>query len=158
MESLVNGAPRPLLDGPPDRPLLTVLRDELHLTGTKYGCGEGQCGACTVLIGGQPIRSCQTPVSSVDGASLTTIEGLAQGETLHPVQQGFLDEGAFQCGYCTPGMILTAAALLDRIPKPSESQIREALNGNVCRCGGYPRIIAAVQRAAEILATRTASR
>ena len=142
----VNGQPK-VVDTEPDRPLLEVLREDLHLTGTKYGCGEGQCRACTVLIGGKPVTSCVTPVRAAAGKSITTIEGLARGGQLHRVQQAFLDEGAMQCGYCTPGMILRTVALLDSTPKPTESQIVEALDGNVCRCCGYPRIMAAVKRA-----------
>lgn len=128
--------------------LLNVLRDHLGLTGTKYGCGEGQCGACTVLMEGLPTRSCRVQVSSAAGKKITTIEGLARGDKLHPVQQAFLDTEAFQCGYCTSGMILSAAALLENIPHPTEKQIVERMDGNICRCGVYQRIIEAVQRAA----------
>jgi aerobic-type carbon monoxide dehydrogenase small subunit (CoxS/CutS family) len=129
------------------RMLLWVLRDELGFTGTKYGCGEGQCGACTVLIDGAPVRSCMTRVSAVAGKDITTIEGLDQNGKLHPMQEAFIQEDALQCGYCTPGMILSSVALLKKTPQPSEPEIRRALEGNVCRCGTYPRIIAAVQRA-----------
>lgn len=132
-----------------DRPLLEVLREDLGLTGTKYGCGEGQCRACTVLMDGQPVTSCRTPVSSVQGRSIVTIEGLADGDRLHTVQDAFVQEGAMQCGYCVPGMILTAVGLLAKNPNPSREQIVEGMNGNLCRCCGYPKIIAAVQRAAE---------
>jgi aerobic-type carbon monoxide dehydrogenase small subunit (CoxS/CutS family) len=132
----------------PTRLLLWVLRDELELTGTKYGCGEGQCGACTVLIDGAPVRSCMTRVSAVAGKDITTIEGLAQNGKLHPVQEAFIQADALQCGYCTPGMILSSVGLLKKTPHPSEPEIRRALHGNVCRCGTYPRIIAAVQVAA----------
>lgn len=132
-----------------DRPLLDVLREDLGLTGTKYGCGEGKCGACTVLIGGAPRRSCMVPVSDVAGQSISTIEGLAEGDRLHPVQEAFLEESALQCGYCTPGMIMGAVALLNEHPAPSEAQIARALEGNICRCCGYTRIVQAVQRAAE---------
>ena len=128
--------------------LLWVLRDELELTGTKYGCGEGQCGACTVLIEGAPVRSCITPVSTVAGKEITTIEGLEQNGKLHPVQDAFIQADALQCGYCTPGMILSSVGLLKKTPRPTEPEIRRALQGNVCRCGTYPRIIAAVQMAA----------
>ena len=129
------------------RTLLSVLRDELALTGAKYGCGEGQCGACTVLLGDRAVRSCQTPVSAAVGHPIITIEGLERGGRLHPVQQAFLDEGAMQCGYCTPGMIMAAVALLRANTTPNEQQIVEGMEGNVCRCGTYPRIVAAVQRA-----------
>ncbi|HKO15574.1 MAG TPA: (2Fe-2S)-binding protein [Gemmatimonadaceae bacterium] len=132
----------------PGRPLLGVLREELALTGTKYGCGEGACGACTVLVGGQAVHSCVTPVSAALGKPVTTIEGLEQNGRLHPLQQAFVDEGAMQCGYCTPGMVLAGVALLSATPRPSTDEIVRALNGNVCRCGTYPRIVAAVQRAA----------
>jgi isoquinoline 1-oxidoreductase alpha subunit len=131
-----------------DRRLLWVLRDELELTGTKYGCGEGQCGACTVLIDGAPVRSCLTRAATVAGKEITTIEGLAQHGQLHPLQSAFIEADAMQCGYCTPGMILSAAGLLRKTPQPSEPEIRRALEGNICRCGTYPRIIRAVQMAA----------
>jgi aerobic-type carbon monoxide dehydrogenase small subunit (CoxS/CutS family) len=130
------------------RPLLEVLREELHVTGPKYGCGEGQCGACTVLMDGRRTLSCVTPVGMADGKKITTIEGLADGENLHPIQQAFLDEGAMQCGYCTSGMILAAAALLKANPNPTDEQIKEGMNGNICRCNGYTKIINAVRRAA----------
>ena len=130
-----------------DRRLLWVLRDELQLTGAKYGCGEGQCGACTVLIDGVPFRSCTTRVSAVAGKQITTIEGLAQNGKLHPLQQAFIEADAMQCGYCTPGMILSGVSLLKKTPQPSEPEIRRALEGNICRCGTYPRIIRAVQMA-----------
>jgi aerobic-type carbon monoxide dehydrogenase small subunit (CoxS/CutS family) len=129
-------------------PLLWVLRNRLGLTGTKYGCGEGQCGACTVLLNGEPTRSCLTPATAVSGAKITTIEGLERGGKLTPVQEAFLEEGAFQCAYCTSGMVLAATALLEKHPHPSEPQMLEAMNGNVCRCGTYPRIRAAIARAA----------
>jgi nicotinate dehydrogenase subunit A len=131
--------------------LLSVLRDHLDLTGAKYGCGEGQCGACTVLIDGLPRRSCITQVGAVGNKSITTIEGLARGEGLHPLQRAFLDSDALQCGYCTSGMILTAAALLETNPDPTEQQIAHFMEGNVCRCGTYLRIIAAVCQAAKML-------
>jgi nicotinate dehydrogenase subunit A len=143
----VNGTRR-ALNAEGDLPLLGVLRDDLALTGTKYGCGEGQCGACTVLVDGQAMRSCLTPCGSVGAKSVTTIEGLARGETLHPLQEAFLQEEALQCGYCTPGMIMAAAGLLRRNPNPTEAEIRKGLEGNICRCGTYPRIVAAVRRAA----------
>jgi aerobic-type carbon monoxide dehydrogenase small subunit (CoxS/CutS family) len=134
----------------PSRMLLWVLRDELELTGTKYGCGEGQCGACTVLIEGAPVRSCLTRASAVAGKEITTIEGLAQNGQLHPVQKAFIQADALQCGYCTPGMILSSVGLLKKTPQPTDSEIRRALEGNVCRCGTYPRIIAAVHMAAGV--------
>jgi aerobic carbon-monoxide dehydrogenase small subunit len=133
----------------PERPLLDVLREDLHLTGTKYGCGEGQCRACTVLVDGKPAVSCLTPVRAAVGREVTTIEGLASGTKLHPVQQAFVDEGAMQCGYCTPGMVMRTSALLQANASPSRDQIIEALNGSLCRCCGYERILAAVQRAIE---------
>ena len=148
MELLVNHA-RYRLVVDPGRMLLWVLRDELELTGTKYGCGEGQCGACTVLIDGAPARSCLTQASAVAGKEITTIEGLAQNGKLHPVQEAFIQADALQCGYCTPGMILSSVGLLNKTPQPSEPEIRRALHGNVCRCGTYPRIIAAVRMAAQ---------
>jgi isoquinoline 1-oxidoreductase alpha subunit len=132
-----------------DRSLLSVLRDELDLTGTKYGCGEGQCGACTVLIDGQPARSCLTPVAAVAGKQIMTIEGLEQGGRLHPLQEAFIEAGAMQCGYCTPGMIMSAMALLRRNPNPSDQQIIQFMEGNICRCGTYPRIVAAIRKAAK---------
>jgi aerobic-type carbon monoxide dehydrogenase small subunit (CoxS/CutS family) len=133
----------------PLRPLLDVLREDLHLTGTKYGCGQGYCAACTVLVDGRAVQSCVTPVCRVAGTSVTTIEGLAKGQPLHPVQEAFLAEGAIQCGYCTPGMILTAVALLERNPHPSDEEIVKAMNGNLCRCCEYPKILAAIRRAAK---------
>jgi aerobic-type carbon monoxide dehydrogenase small subunit (CoxS/CutS family) len=135
------------VDAAPDTKLLWVLREDLDLTGTKYGCGEGQCGACTVLIDGRAQRSCLTPISSVSTKSITTIEGLAKGDHLHPVQQAFLDEGALQCAYCTSGMIMSAVSLLNNREKPSEAEILQFMQGNICRCGTYPRIVAAIQRA-----------
>lgn len=135
----------------PEVPLLYVLRENLDLTGTKYGCGEGQCGACTVMVDGVARRSCLTPVGSVAGKKITTVEGLAADGKLHPLQQAFWDADAFQCSYCTSGMIVAAAAFLKTNPNPSEVQIAHALNGNVCRCGTHPRIIAAVQKAAKAM-------
>ena len=146
----INGKHYPV-EYPPDTPLLTVLRDELGLTGAKYGCGEGQCGACTVLIEGAPRRACQIPVSAVAGKPITTIEGLEKDGQLHPVQQAFLDASAFQCAYCTPGMIMTSVGLLRRNPNPSTSDIMQSLQGNVCRCGAHPRIVAAVLEAAKFI-------
>lgn len=136
------------IDVPASESLLTVLRDELALTGAKYGCGEGQCGACTVLVDGQAIRACITRVGTMQGKSITTIEGLAAGNELHTVQHAFVEEDAMQCGYCTSGMILSAVALLRQQPNPTDEQIVRALNGNICRCGSHPRIVEAVRRAA----------
>jgi aerobic-type carbon monoxide dehydrogenase small subunit (CoxS/CutS family) len=144
----VNGIRRPV-HVEPDRMLLSVLRDDLDLTGTKYGCGEAQCGACIVLVDGQRTPSCITPVSDAAGKPVTTIEGLAQSGKLHPLQEAFLEMGAFQCGYCTPGMIMAGVALLRENSDPDEKTIKSTLDRNLCRCGAYPRIIAAIQRAAE---------
>jgi len=143
----INGQPN-TIDADAQTSLLTVLREHLDLTGSKYGCGEGQCGACTVLIDGKAQRSCITRVGTVTGKQITTIEGLALGEHLHPVQQAFLDEGAMQCAYCTSGMIMSAVALLQKNPTPKENEIIDFMDGNVCRCGTYPRIVRAIQRAA----------
>ena len=151
----VNGKQRTVTVDP-QRPLLDVLREDLKLTGTKYGCGEGRCGACSVLLDGRRVPSCVTPVSSADGKEVLTIEGLSspgdppgkEGETLHPVQAAFLAEGAFQCGYCTPGMIIATVALLREHPQPTDDQILTGLNRNLCRCCDYPRILKAVRRAA----------
>ena len=132
----------------PQTTLLSMLRDHLDLTGSKYGCGEGQCGACTVLIDGKARRSCITSVDVVQGKQITTIEGLAHGEVLHPLQQAFLDEAAMQCAYCTSGMIMSAASLLNTKPNPSAAEIAEFMEGNICRCGTHPRIITAIQKAA----------
>jgi nicotinate dehydrogenase subunit A len=137
------------VDVHPQTTLLTVLREYLDLTGSKYGCGEGQCGACTVLLDGKAQHSCIMRVGSVGQKQVTTIEGLAQGNQLHAVQQAFLDVGALQCGYCTSGMIMSSVALLKRNPSPSEAQIIDAMDGNVCRCGTYPRIVSAIQKAAK---------
>jgi nicotinate dehydrogenase subunit A len=131
--------------------LLSVLRDQLNLTGTKYGCGEGECGACTVLIDGNWRRSCITRVGTVAQKKITTIEGLAKGERLHPLQQAFLDEGAMQCAYCTSGMIMTGVALLTQKPDPSAGEIAEFMEGNVCRCGTHPRIVNAIRRAVQAI-------
>lgn len=129
------------------RMLLYVLREDLDLTGAKYGCGEGQCGACTVLADGAVVRACITPLRAVAGKKITTVEGLEQNGRLHPVQQAFLEKSAFQCGFCTPGMIMAATALLSRNPHPTEAQIRESMNNNICRCGTYGRIVAAIRMA-----------
>jgi len=143
----VNGKER-RLEVPRNHTLLSVLRERLELTGIKYGCGEGQCGACTVLLDGKPVRSCRIPVAIATGKKITTIEGLERNGHLHPVQQAFLDEEAFQCGYCTPGMIISAVGLLDMNPNPDEQTIVQHMNGNICRCGTYQRIMTAVRRAA----------
>src|SRR5262249_36825300 len=133
---------------PPNTPLLYVLRDELGLTGTKYGCGEGTCGACTVLFDGTARRSCQISLSIAASKSITTIEGLEKDGVLHPVQQAFLDAGAFQCAYCTSGMIMSGVSLLQANPHPTTGQIVQALQGNICRCGTHPRIMEAIKQAA----------
>jgi aerobic-type carbon monoxide dehydrogenase small subunit (CoxS/CutS family) len=153
MEIEVNGK-RYAVSYPPDTPLLAVLRDELGLTGTKYGCGEGQCGACTVLIGGTPRRSCQIPVSTAAAKPIVTIEGLEKDGQLHPVQQAFLNTGAFQCAYCTSGMVMSSVALLQTNTNPKREEIVQSLQGNICRCGTYPRVIEAVQDAAKIMQER----
>ena len=147
MELNINGARR-RVEAEPDAPLLEVLRDELGLTGAKYGCGEGQCGACTVLIDGKPTRSCILPVGGLSDKAIETVEGVARGAALHPVQQAFVDADALQCGYCTSGMVVAAVALLRKTPSPTDTQIAQALQGNVCRCGAYPRIVRAVRLAA----------
>jgi aerobic-type carbon monoxide dehydrogenase small subunit (CoxS/CutS family) len=144
------------VDADPQASLLTVLREHLDLTGSKYGCGEGQCGACTVLIDGKAQRSCVTRVGAVSQRQITTIEGLATGEQLHPVQQAFLDAGAMQCGYCTSGMMMSAVALLKKNPSPNESDIVDFMDGNVCRCGTYSRIVSAIQKAAKLQASAMA--
>ncbi len=131
--------------------LLSVLREQLDLTGSKYGCGEGQCGACTVLIDGVARRSCITPLAAVGEKQVTTIEGLAAGDRLHPLQEAFLEEDAMQCAYCTSGMIMNAVALLNTKANPSESEVVEYMQGNICRCGTYPRIVAAIRRAAKAM-------
>lgn len=143
----VNGA-QLHVNAPDDESLLSVLRNRLNLTGTKYGCGEGQCGACTVMVDGRAVRSCLTPASSAAHTKVVTIEGLEVDGKLSPVQQAFLDEGALQCGYCTSGMIMNATSLLNSKRKPTHDEIVEAMNGNVCRCGTNPRIVAAIRRAA----------
>ena len=143
---LVNGTEHQV-EVAPQQSLLTVLREQLDLTGTKYGCGEGQCGACTVLLDGEPTRSCITAADALAGKRITTIEGLEENGELHPVQQAFLNQDAFQCAYCTSGMILGAVGLLNKTPRPSDDQIIESMNGHICRCGTYPRILAAVREA-----------
>jgi carbon-monoxide dehydrogenase small subunit len=135
-----------------ERPLLWVLRTDFGLTGTKFGCGEGYCGACTVLVDDEAVKSCQLPLKSVRGKAVRTIEGLARGETLHPVQQAFVEHDALQCGYCTSGMILAAVSLLKKKPKPTLQEIKDGMEENICRCGAHTRIVQAVQAAAERMA------
>ena len=135
-----------------DTPLLYVLRNDLELNGAKYGCGFAQCGACTVVIEGKPVRSCVTPVSAVAGKAITTIEGLGSNGAPHPLQKAFIEEQAAQCGYCANGMIMTAIVFLDKNPRPTEAQIKKALGANYCRCGTHNRIVRAVQRAAKEVA------
>jgi aerobic-type carbon monoxide dehydrogenase small subunit (CoxS/CutS family) len=146
----VNGAKR-RIEVDADRSLLSVLRDDLDLTGSKYGCGEGRCGACTVIIDGKAVRSCVTAVGECAEKQVTTIEGLEKDGKLHPLQEAFLQVGAMQCGYCTPGMIMSGAALLSKTPDPTSQDIVKSMDGNICRCGTYGRIILAVQKAAEAL-------
>lgn len=143
----VNGQSKSI-ESDPQRTLLEVLREDLDLTGTKYGCGEGSCRACTVLLDGKPIPSCQVAIGKLEGKSIQTIEGLTEGDALHPVQEAFIAEGAMQCGYCVPGMVLTTVALLREIPHPTRPQIVDALDGNLCRCNNYLNIIRAVEHAA----------
>jgi aerobic-type carbon monoxide dehydrogenase small subunit (CoxS/CutS family) len=147
-ELFVNGTKR-RVDVDPDRTLLSVLRDDLDLTGAKYGCGEGECGACTVLIDRAPTRSCQKKVGNVGKKQIVTIESLEKNGKLHPLQQSFLEVGALQCGYCTPGMIMSALALLGKNPNPGEADIVRAMDGNICRCGTYGRIVVAISKAAK---------
>jgi nicotinate dehydrogenase subunit A len=137
----------------PDTPLLYVLRNDLELNGPKFGCGLAQCGACTVLVDGKPVRSCVTPVSTAAKGRITTIEGLGTRDNLHPLQRAFIDEQACQCGYCGNGMVMAAKALLDRTPRPTDTQIKQALNGHLCRCASHNRIVRAVQRAAKAMAS-----
>ena len=150
IELEVNGK-RYAVSYPADTPLLYVLRDELGLTGSKYGCGEGLCGACTVLVGGSPRRSCQFPVSAAVGKPITTIEGLEKDGKLHPVQQAFLDAGAFQCAFCTSGMIMSSVALLQSNSNPTRAEIVQSMQGNICRCGTHPRIMDAISKAARMM-------
>ena len=147
-ELLVNGTTH-RVEADPGTPLLSVLRNKLNLTGAKYGCGEGQCGACTVLLDGRAVRSCITPVRAAAGKRITTVEGLAQNGKLHPVQESFLKADALQCGYCTPGMVMSAVSLLAKDPNPTDDAIERGMEGNICRCGTYPRIVAAVRMAAK---------
>ena len=145
---ILNGEPTSVLVDD-NTTLLDLLRDQIGLTGTKKGCEEGECGACTVIIDDRPVNSCITPACDVEGCTIITIEGLAQDGVLTPIQQQFIDQWAFQCGYCTPGMIMSATALLNRNPHPTELEIREAIEGNLCRCTGYQKIIVAIQEAAK---------
>lgn len=154
MELMVNGRARTVPEPWRDDTLLMVLREALGLVGAKYGCGQAQCGACTVWLDGVPVRSCVTPVAAAGGRAVITIEGLSQGARLHPVQQAWLDEAVPQCGYCQAGHLMAAAALLKRVPRPSDAQIDEALAGHLCRCGTQRRIRAAVHRAAQLMAER----
>ena len=144
----VNGATRSV-SAEPDAPLLYILRNDLELNGPKFGCGLAQCGACTVLLDGKPVRSCVTPLSAAATARITTIEGLGTPDKLHPLQRAFIEEQACQCGFCGNGMVMSAKALLDRKPKPTESEIKQALNGHLCRCASHNRIVRAVQKAAK---------
>jgi nicotinate dehydrogenase subunit A len=148
IEIHVNGSPR-RVEAAPETPLLYVLRNELKLKGTRFGCGLGQCGACTVIVDGKAVQSCDMPVSSVAGKQVTTIEALSEGGRLHPLQQAFIDEQAAQCGYCASGIIMSAKALLDARPGASDEQVREALAGNLCRCGTHSRILRAIRRVAD---------
>jgi len=146
IELTINGSPY-RLSVEPDRTLLEVLREDLGLTGTKEGCASGECGACTVLLDGEPIRSCLILAVDVRGREIVTIEGVAENRTPHKIQKAFVDHGAIQCGFCTPGMILVGKALLEKHPEPDESQIREAISGNLCRCTGYAKIVQAIKAA-----------
>jgi len=146
----VNGSRR-RVEADAERTLLSVLRDDLELTGCKYGCGEGRCGACTVLLDGKPVRSCTTRVGAAEGKPIRTVEGLAEGDKLHPLQQAFLDHGAMQCGYCTTGMIMSALGLLTDEPNASREDIVRSMNGNICRCGTYARCVAAIEQAAKAM-------
>ena len=151
----VNGTPR-RITVPPRRTLLHALRRDLHLTGTKEGCGDGNCGACTVIMNGRTVCSCCVLAVEAEGSEITTIEALAQGGELHPIQRAFIDRGAIQCGFCTPGMVLQALALLQENPHPTEAEIRRAIAGNLCRCTGYVKIVEAVSAAAEAMAQNAA--
>jgi aerobic-type carbon monoxide dehydrogenase small subunit (CoxS/CutS family) len=142
----VNGQPKTVTTDP-ERPLLEVLREDLRLTGSKYGCGEGECGACTVLLGGKSVHSCITAVGKADGEKILTIEGLANGDKLHPVQEAFVAEGASQCGYCTPGMVMAVVGLLEEKPHPTDDEVLTRMEGNICRCCNYPKLLKAVNRA-----------
>ena len=145
--SLTANGKRHSLDVPPDMPLLYALRNDLELNGPKFGCGLAQCGACTVILDGAAIRSCVTPATAAHNRTVTTLEGLGSSKKMHPIQQAFVDEQALQCGYCGNGMIMSTKALLDKNPKPTDAQTKEALAGNLCRCGTHVRILRAVKRA-----------
>lgn len=149
----INGQKR-TVEAPPMKRLLDVIREDLHLTGTKEGCGEGECGACSVLVNGELVNSCLIPALQAEGAEIITVEGLAQDERMHPIQQCFLENGGAQCGICTPGMILATHHLLSKHPQPTLAQIQDGLSGNLCRCTGYMRIFSAVQAAANMGASR----
>jgi len=149
--SIIANGRRRTLETPPDRRLIDIIREDLHLTGTKEGCGSGECGACTVLLNGKPANSCLIWACQVQHGEIVTIEGIAPPEGLHPVQEAFVQEGAVQCGFCTPGMILSSVALLATNPNPDREEIKHALSGNLCRCTGYSKIFRAVERAAESL-------
>jgi aerobic-type carbon monoxide dehydrogenase small subunit (CoxS/CutS family) len=151
----LNGRSRTITTDP-DRPLLEVLREDFELTGTKYGCGEGECRACTVLLNGESTPSCLTSIGSVDGQTVLTIEGLAYGDKLHPVQQAFLAEGAFQCGYCTSGMIMGIASVMKKNAAAGEAEYRDELQKHICRCGGYPKYLSVVRRLTEVAQTKKA--
>jgi aerobic-type carbon monoxide dehydrogenase small subunit (CoxS/CutS family) len=153
IELTVNGEKR-TVDVPSDTPLLWVLREELGLTGTKFGCGIAQCGACTVHVNGEPVRACVTPVGEVDRKAILTIEGVARGEALHPLQQAWIDEGVPQCGYCQSGQIMSALCLLKKVAKPTDQDIDAVLSSNLCRCGTYVRIRRAVHRAAAVMSEK----
>lgn len=151
----VNGQTR-VVEVAPETPLLYVLRNDLRLNGPQFGCGQETCGACMVLVGAKPVMSCRLPLAEVGGAAVTTLEGLSADGELHPLQQAFIDQQAAQCGYCSNGMIMSAAALLWKTPRPTEAQVRAALDGNLCRCGSHVRILRAVLRAADLLAVEAA--
>jgi len=146
------------VDADPQTSLLTILREHLDLTGSKYGCGEGLCGSCTVLVEGKAQRSCITSVGSIGQKQITTIEGIASGERLHPVQEAFLEAGAMQCGYCTSGMIMSVVALLQKNSQPSQADIVDFMDGNICRCGTYPRIVSAIEKAAKVMTAPAAGK
>jgi carbon-monoxide dehydrogenase small subunit len=147
---VLNGKPQEM-SVPPWRTLLEMIRDDLKLTGTKEGCGQGECGSCTVIMGGRTVNSCLVPALEADGQEVTTIEGLCEGDRLHPIQEAFVEQSGMQCGFCTPGMILSAKYLLDRNPSPSDSEIREGIAGNFCRCTGYTKIIESISAAAQAM-------